>query len=137
MRLLVALIAIVFTTFNLNAQNPNGARFKFNEETHDFGTLKENDPASTEFTFTNTGKEPLVISNCSASCGCTVPVWPQNPILPGGKGTITVKFNTQGKNGPFEKAIYISSNAETEDVTKKSYELKIKGSVTPAAVPQK
>jgi hypothetical protein len=132
-------LVLLFTLLGLicfaQQGNPNGPRFMFVEEVHDFGTLKENDNATYDFVFTNVGREPLVISNCSASCGCTVPTWPQSPILPGGRGTITVKFNTQGKNGAFNKVIYITSNAATQDGVKKSYEIYIKGSVVPAAKP--
>jgi Protein of unknown function (DUF1573) len=108
--------------------NPNGAKFKFVEETHDFGVLKEGADATYDFTFVNTGKEPLVINNCVASCGCTVPTWPKEPIMPGSRSKITVKFNTQGKNGMFVKSIYIQSNAICD---KDRYEIFIKGSVTP------
>ena len=104
--------------------------FKFNEEVHDFGTITESDqPTAYVFTFKNVGKAPLLIQNASASCGCTTPEWPKEPILPGKKGQITVKYNTKGRVAPFEKSIYIQSNAPAQPGKGDRYELKIKGTV--------
>lgn len=110
--------------------NKNAPKFKFQEETHDFGTIKEGPVAETTFEFKNVGKEPLIIQSASASCGCTTPEWPKEPILPGKKGKIVVHYNTQGRVGPFTKDIYIVSNAVSE---KERYELHIKGTVQAAA----
>lgn len=112
--------------------NPNAPKFKFNEETHDFGKIKEGPVAEYVFEFKNVGKEPLIIQSASASCGCTTPEWPKEPILPGKKSKITVHYNTQGRVGPFTKDIYIVSNAASE---KERYELHIKGTVEAAAAP--
>lgn len=112
------------------AKNPNGPKFQFKEETHDFGKVPEGPFAEHIFEFKNVGKEPLVIQNCSASCGCTSPEWPKEPILPGKKGQIKVRFTTQGRgNQSFAKDVYITSNAISD---KERYELHIKGFVTPA-----
>ena len=114
------------------AQDVNAPKFKFaGGDTHDFGTIPEGPAATYAFEFTNTGKEPLIIQNAQASCGCTTPEWPKEPIMPGKKGKITVTFNTQGKNGTFTKDIWIQSNAATANGER--YPLHIKGSVTPAA----
>ena len=105
--------------------------FKFvNGETHDFGNMKEGDTAVYEFRFKNVGKKPLVFTKVKASCSCTVPEWPKEPILPGKSNTLKVSFNTTGKSGPFTKTVYIYSNARSE---KDAYEVYIKGSVTPKA----
>jgi hypothetical protein len=109
--------------------NPNAPKFKFGEETHDFGTLKEGGPAEYVFKFKNVGKEPLIIQGASASCGCTTPDWPKEPILPGKEGQIKVQYNTSGRVGPFNKTVYISSNAASD---KERYELYIKGTVVAA-----
>lgn len=102
-------------------------KFNFkNGETHDFGELNEGPLAEHIFEFTNTGKEPLIIQNASASCGCTTPEWPKEPILPGKTGKITVRYTTQGRPGPFTKSIFITSNASKENERK---ELFIKGVV--------
>ncbi|XZF16667.1 DUF1573 domain-containing protein [Chitinophagaceae bacterium MMS25-I14] len=108
----------------------NGPKFQFKEETWDFKNIKEGPVAEHVFEFKNTGKEPLIIQSASASCGCTTPEWPKEPILPGKKGKITVHYNTQGRVGPFTKDVYIVSNAVSE---KERYELHIKGTVESAA----
>lgn len=110
-------------------------RFQFvGGETHDFGTLKEGPEATYVFKFKNVGKQPLIITNASASCGCTVPVYEKSPVLPGKMGEIKVTFNTTGKGGqPFNKTIYITSNAASEKAT---YEIYIKGTVAAAAAPK-
>ena len=106
-------------------------RFQFiGGETHDFGTLKEGPEATYVFKFKNVGKQPLLITNASASCGCTIPTFEKSPVLPGKTGEIKVVFNTAGKGGqPFNKTIYITSNAASE---KPTYEIFIKGNVAPA-----
>ena len=65
------------------------------------------------FTFTNTGKEPLIITSAAGSCGCTVPEWPKEPIKKGDKGTVKVTFNSAGKMGMQDKTVTIQSNAKT------------------------
>lgn len=111
----------------------NAPKFEFiGGETHDFGNLTDQKNAEYVFQFKNVGKSPLVIANASASCGCTVPEFPKEPIMPGKKGQMKVTFNTAGKSGPFDKAIYIQSNAPSNNSGER-YELHIKGSVTPGA----
>ncbi len=92
--------------------DPNGGDFKFVEESHDFGEIPQGTPVTTQFSFTNTGKEPIIIKNCQASCGCTVPSWPKEPILPGKESTIQVTYNA-AHAGQFTKSITITSNAKT------------------------
>ncbi len=93
--------------------NPNAAEFRFDNERHDFGELDEGPKATHEFSFTNVGKEPLIITNARASCGCTVPKWPKEPILPGQSSSIKVEYNTKGRPNSFNKAITITSNAKS------------------------
>lgn len=114
------------------ASDKKAPRFQFTEgETHDFGTLAEGPDAEYVFKFKNTGKQPLIITNASASCGCTVPSWPKEPILPGKMGEMKVTFHTAGKGGqPFDKTVYINSNAASD---KDRYELHIKGTVAAKA----
>ncbi len=97
----------------------------FGMESHDFGEVPEGEKYSHEFTFTNNGKEPLIISNVKASCGCTTPEWPKEPIMPGETSAITAVYNSKGRPGPFNKSITITSNAYTP--TKRLF---IKGKVT-------
>lgn len=112
-----------------NAVNPNAPKFKFETETLDYGTIEHNADGNREFKFTNTGKEPLIISNAVGSCGCTTPNWPKEPIKPGATGVIKVKYATD-RVGAFEKTITLTSNAETP-----SKVIKIKGVVNPDAAP--
>jgi hypothetical protein len=94
-------------------ENPNAAEFKFETEVHDFGAVKEGTQAEHTFKFTNIGKEPLVITNVSASCGCTTPKWTKEPVKPGESGNVTAIYNSKGRPGAFNKAITITSNAKT------------------------
>ncbi len=95
------------------AVDKNKGQFKFEKELHDFGTVSEGVMATYEFVFTNTGKEPIIISNVAASCGCTTPSWTREPVMPGKKGSIKAVYNSQGRPGPFNKQITITSNAGT------------------------
>lgn len=103
---------------------------EFETETHDFGTVDEGPKIEYEFHFKNTGKEPLVLSNVKPSCGCTTPEWSKEPIAPGASSVIKAIYNTQGRPGPFNKSITITSNAYTP--TKRIF---IKGEVTKADTP--
>ncbi|MBA3648213.1 MAG: DUF1573 domain-containing protein [Chitinophagales bacterium] len=94
------------------ADNPNAGDFSFKEETFDFGNIGKGTPVTHEFTFNNTGKEPIVISNVQASCGCTTPKWPKEPILPGKTSTIQVQYNAAHPGG-FNKSVTITSNAKS------------------------
>jgi hypothetical protein len=89
---------------------PNGPQMKFEYETHDFGKLKQGDKVTYKFNFANVGKSPLIITNATATCGCTTPVWPTAPIKPGEGGQITVTFNSIGKSGLQDKMITITAN---------------------------
>jgi len=114
-----------------------GPEIEFEKEVHDFGTLEQGGDASTEFKFTNTGMEPLIISNARGSCGCTVPSWPRQPIKPGETSAIKVKYDSN-RIGPINKSVTITSNA-TNEPTKV---IRIKGNIkpkesAPAVVPVK
>ena len=98
----------------------------FTKDTHEFGNVEEGVQATHEFEFTNTGKAPVIISNVSASCGCTTPFWTKEPVLPGKKGKITASYNSSGRPGAFHKTITITSNAEPATQV-----LTIKGAVVP------
>lgn len=69
----------------------------FGETIFDFGEVMEGEKVIHNYTFTNTGNEPLIISNAKGSCGCTVPSWPREPIAPGESGEIKVQFDSKGK----------------------------------------
>ncbi len=91
--------------------NPNGPKMVFDQMTHEFGKITQGESVSYEFKFKNTGKEPLIITSASGSCGCTVPDWPKDPIKPGGSASIKVTFNSAGKMGGQDKTVTIVSNA--------------------------
>lgn len=110
--------------------NPNAPKIVFKENEFDFKSVDEGPKITHEFIFTNKGKEALVLSNVKASCGCTTPVWPKEPILPGQEGKILVTYNTSGRPGPFTKTITITSNADEANKV-----ITIRGTVT--SVPEK
>ena len=98
--------------------NPNAPEITFEQTTHDFGTIPLKGLAECEFTFTNTGKEPLIIQRCQSTCGCTVPACPSDkPIKPGEKGTIKVKYTTTNVPGPFNRSFTVISNAKNPSVS--------------------
>lgn len=111
----------------VSAQVETGAKIEFSKETHDYGTIKYGADGSCTFEFKNTGTEPLIISNAKGSCGCTVPEWPKEPIAPGAKGKITVKYDTK-RPGAINKSVTITSNAVNEPTKV----IRIKGNVLPA-----
>ncbi|OJW95704.1 MAG: hypothetical protein BGO70_10655 [Bacteroidetes bacterium 43-93] len=87
---------------------------EFTETKYSFGTIKEGDVVKHVYHFKNTGTNPLLINNAVASCGCTVPSYPKEPVAPGGEGDITVQFNSHNKDGHQQKNIMIYSNAQQE-----------------------
>ncbi|TDD96484.1 DUF1573 domain-containing protein [Flavobacterium cellulosilyticum] len=88
-----------------------GAGMVFESETIDYGTIAHNADGKREFVFTNNGNKPLIITNTQGSCGCTVPTSPKEPILPGAKAVIGVKYATD-RVGAFTKTVTVTSNAE-------------------------
>ena len=84
----------------------------FTETEFNFGKVKAGEKVEHEYTFKNTGKEPLVISNAKGSCGCTVPEWPKEPIAPGASAKIKVNFDSKGKSGPQTKQVTITANTD-------------------------
>ncbi|WP_298555012.1 DUF1573 domain-containing protein [uncultured Algibacter sp.] len=119
MKQLITILFIGLISFGVNAQ----AKIEFKAETIDYGTIEKGADGVRTFEFTNTGDEPLIISNVKSSCGCTVPSKPKDPIMPGETGEIIVKYDTNRVN-PIRKTITVMSNAKTPTVA-----LKIKGLV--------
>jgi hypothetical protein len=129
-KLLFSFVLLVFISFTASAQdvakpsvNQNSAEITFDKTVHDYGTVYQEGNGTCEFKFTNTGKEPLILSKPLSSCGCTVPTWPQEPILPGKSDVIKVTYNTKSI-GPINKTVTVNSNAKTSRVV-----LQIKGNV--------
>lgn len=124
---LMLMFVAAVTMNKVAAQVETGAKIEFTKETHDYGTVKYGADGACTFEFKNTGNEPLIISNAKGSCGCTVPEWPKEPIAPGAKGKITVKYDTK-RPGAINKSVTITSNAVNEPVKV----IRIKGNVLPA-----
>lgn len=108
-----------------DAQDVVYPEITFEETEYDFGTIDQGTNVEHTFTFTNTGKAPLVITNATSSCGCTVPTWTKEPIAPGESGEMLVKFNGSGQN-QVTKTVNITANTESG-----KEQLKIKAFVNP------
>lgn len=88
----------------------NAPVFKFEKEVYDFGLVNEGEKVTYDFKFKNTGNSPLIISSATASCGCTVPDYPKQPIAPGEEGVISVVFNSEGRPGVQNKIVTVTAN---------------------------
>lgn len=120
----IVFAAINFAVAQTPATNPNAPKITFDHDSHDFKTVIEGPKVTHVFKFKNDGKEPLILSNVKASCGCTTPEWPKEPIMPGKTSQITAVYNTQNRVGDFTKTITVESNA-----TEGTKVLTIKGKV--------
>ncbi len=92
-------------------------------QSFDFGKIKQGVPVTHEFSFVNKGKVPMIITNAQPSCGCTIPAWTKDPIPPGGQGFVKATFNAAGV-GAFDKTVTVTANVETGIVM-----LRIRGEV--------
>jgi hypothetical protein len=129
----IYLFAIVLLTVNAQkdaGKNSKAPMIKFDNMEYNYGVIYQGDNGVTTFKFKNTGKEPLIITNATASCGCTIPEKPDAPIMPGKTGVIKVKYDT-ARTGPINRTIHVLSNATDSDVV-----LTIKGEVKPKPVEQ-
>ena len=129
-------VAQEVTPVTLAPKQTSGAKIKFETETVDYGNVEQGADPYRLFKFKNTGTEPLVIKNAKGSCGCTVPTYPKEPILPGATSEIKVRYDTN-RVGPFTKTVTLTTNINEEEIR-----LTIKGDVKakpeqPAGVPQK
>ena len=125
---ILTVLSVVFfnaTTAEIHTLKGKVAVLEFETETLDYGTITQNSDGLRTFNFINTGNAALVISKVKTSCGCTVPSYSKEPILPGESGEILIKYNTK-KLGVFTKTITVMSNAEGGNKI-----LKIKGEVVP------
>jgi hypothetical protein len=122
MKKIITILFIGLVSLSINAQD-KVAKIEFKSDTIDYGTIEKGSNGVRVFEFTNTGNAPLIVSNVTSSCGCTIPKKPEGPILPGKTGQIEVKYDTNRVN-PIRKTITVISNADTPTVA-----LKIKGDV--------
>lgn len=97
------------------ADDKKGAKIKFNEESKNFGDIKQGEVVKHVFTFKNNGSEPLILSNVLTTCGCTASNWSKDPIMPGKTGTVEASFNSAGKMGQQNKVLTIQSNSQEGD----------------------
>lgn len=99
-----------------STEKKDGPVITFDKRTHDFGDVIEGDKPEHTYHFTNTGNEPLILTNVQVQCGCTTPKgWAREPIPPGGKGEITVSFNSTGRRGKNNKTVTVVSNASNAE----------------------
>jgi len=92
-------------------EKKSDSRIEFDKTNHDYGELDFGSDGICEFKFTNTGKEPLVLTNVKSSCGCTIPEWPKEPVGSGESASIKVRYDTH-RVGTFTKSITVYSNAD-------------------------
>ena len=121
---LLLIVVLGFAAQGFAQQQPaqKGPAITFEKKTHDFGDIVQGDKVEETFHFANTGTEPLIITNVQVTCGCTVPKgWPRDPIMPGGKGELTIAFNSAGKMGKQNKVVTIVSNAVNADGSQISF----------------
>ena len=118
MRKLVLVMVMALVAFAAKAQEnaqalnkADGPVISFSEKSKDFGDIVQGAKVEHTFTLQNTGTAPLTISNVATTCGCTVPAWPKEPILPGKSADIKVTFNSAGKMGKQNSVVRIYSNA--------------------------
>lgn len=126
MKKILASVLFILMAIGVSMAQDSKAEITFEKLTHDFGTIKEVDgPVSCTFKFKNTGTGMLVIYQAIASCGCTSPTFPKEPIKPGDSGEIKVTYNGAGKSpGKFDKVITLRTNTKDEIIR-----LKIQGTM--------
>ncbi len=118
MKRLVLLTTAMILSVAVKAQRVehNGAVIAFSNTIYSYDTISKGSNGDCVFEFTNIGDEPLIITSAFSSCGCTVPSWPKEPILPNKKGEIKIKYNTE-KIGSFSKVIVVKSNSTDNEKT--------------------
>lgn len=104
-----------------------GPEISFENTVYDYGEMKKGANGDCVFTFTNIGNEPLILSNVQASCGCTTPSWPREPIMPGQKSSIKVHYDTN-RIGGINKSITVTTNGKTDRIV-----LRITGNISDAS----
>jgi hypothetical protein len=116
--MLIVAVSLVFAQTEQPVKvedNPNAPEITFDKLVHDYGTVPFGGDGVCTFKFTNTGKEPLILQQPQSSCGCTVPTWPKEPVLPGQSNEIQVTYNTK-KAGPINKTVTVRSNAKNNTI---------------------
>lgn len=124
MKNFLTLLSLVLFSAVLYAQNApaiqttpvksGGPHLEWESTVIDYGEIKKGGDPLRKAVFTNTGTEPLIIKSARGSCGCTVPTWPKEPIMPGEKGVIEIRYDTQ-RVGPINKTVSVSTNESDEE----------------------
>ncbi len=129
---ILILVAIVLNSCNSDSgtASPDNTEVKFEITKFDFGKLEHKADASIEFMFTNIGDKPLIITNVSSSCGCTVPSYPKDALKPGEKASIKVKYDSN-RVGVFHKSVKVFCNTDDSPV-----KLEISGEVKGPELPK-
>lgn len=123
----LSILACVLMVSTVTFAQEQKGKIAFDKTVHDFGKINEEvGKATFVYEFTNNGDAPVIVSNVAASCGCTVPEWTKDPILPGKKGSVTVSYSTIGRPGPFVKSLTVMNNGDPASIV-----LQIKGEVIP------
>lgn len=124
--LLMMLLVVAAYAQDQETAQVTGPQITFEESEYNFGDIKQGEEVEHVFTFKNTGKVPLVLSNVRTTCGCTASEWTKQPVAPGKTGQVKVTFNSAGKMGVQNKAITVISNAINAQV-----QIKMVGNVVP------
>jgi len=124
MKKLIVLFVATLLAMSVQAQDKK-AEITFDSDVVDYGEVQYGSDGVRKFTFTNTGNDVLIVARVYSTCGCTIPKKPEDPIQPGEKGEIEVKYDTK-RPGPIRKTITVYSNASEIPQS-----LKIKGKVLP------
>ncbi|MBK8919925.1 MAG: DUF1573 domain-containing protein [Saprospirales bacterium] len=132
MKKVLAILAFAFAGA-LYAQAQSGPVMTFDVTTIDYGNIEKGAEPLRRFKFTNTGNEPLIIKTAKGSCGCTVPTYPKEPIMPGESNVIEVRYDTQ-RVGAFTKTITITTN-EATDTRMLTIKGEVKAPATQESVP--
>ena len=106
-------------------ENTDGPIMYFETNTVDYGTIEQGSEPTRKVVFSNNGNAPLVIKNAKGSCGCTVPIWSKEPIMPGQTDTLTIRYDTK-RLGKISKTVSLYTN-QTDD----AYVLRVVGEVKP------
>lgn len=126
MKQVLLALTFIIAGFISNAQSRADEVVKFNELKFNFGKIKQGVPVEHAFQFVNKGERPVIIENAMASCGCTTPSWPQQPVMKGKSSAIKAGFNAQAI-GPFDKTIIVKV---------KGFDLPIEIRITGEVVPE-
>ncbi|MFK7757345.1 MAG: DUF1573 domain-containing protein [Flavobacteriales bacterium] len=128
-KLILGLGLLMAFSFASTAQELiTGPAIELDKDVHDYGEVENGGDGTCEFTVTNIGTEPLIISRCKGSCGCTVPQCDKAPVAPGATSAIKVKYDTK-RTGPINKSVTITSNAVNEPTKT----VRIKGTILAAS----